>query len=256
MNLEDGEVSHLIRVKVLVLLYLCIYVCLCLLCQRMMLVTWSVSRSSSSFFITSGVGTLSSSSSLSVSISCVDKEIFLSETKGIYSQFSDEEHEVCWWYVGHLQLNWWRRRWSRTGRGRRCRRTWWGAAHTSWGRGIIIINFKHRNISSKWKTFFRRTIISNMYSGNLVRRVVVRCRNSTNWKQLPPGGGWDGGGAGRGKDGKGGASTRSTWVRTKNVITIIYSILYISYKKGGKGEASTRLTWVRSSYYKRRILSL
>ena len=26
MNLEDGEVSHLIRVKVLVLLYLCIYV--------------------------------------------------------------------------------------------------------------------------------------------------------------------------------------------------------------------------------------
>ena len=39
MNVEDGEVSHLIRVKVLVLLYLCIYVCLCLLCQRMMLVT-------------------------------------------------------------------------------------------------------------------------------------------------------------------------------------------------------------------------
>ena len=30
MNVEDGEVSHLIRVKVLVLLYLCIYVCLCL----------------------------------------------------------------------------------------------------------------------------------------------------------------------------------------------------------------------------------
>ena len=152
---EDDEVSDLIRVKVLVLLYLSIYVCLCLClqCQRkMMLVTWSVSRSSSSFFITSGVGTLSSSSSLSVSISCVDKEVF-SETKGMYYQFSDEEHEVCWWwfwrYVGHLQLDWRRRRWRRTGRGRRCWRTWWGAAHTSWGRGIIfiIIVFKHTNIS-------------------------------------------------------------------------------------------------------------
>ena len=31
--------------------------------------------------------------------------------------------------------------------------------------------------------FFRSTIISNICSGNLVRRVVVRCRNSTNWKQ-------------------------------------------------------------------------
>ena len=113
-------------------------------------------------------------------------------------------------------------------------------------------------LSSKWQTFFRHTIISNIYSGNLVRRVVVRSRNSTKKigsKKLPPGG-QDGGGAGRGKDGKGGASTRSTWVRTKKVITIIYYILYISYKKGGKGEASTRLTWVRSSYYKRRILSL
>ena len=94
-----------------------------------------------------------------------------------------------------------------------------------------------------------------MYSGNLVRRVVVRCRNSTKnigskklpsggqiifgSKKLPPGG-QDGGGAGRGKDGKGGASTRSTWVRTKNVITIIYYILYISYDKDGKGGASTR----------------
>ena len=157
-------------------------------------VTWSVSRSSSSFFITSGVGTLSSSSSLSVSISCGDEEVF-SETKhevGIYYQFSHEEHEVCWWwfwrYVGHLQLDWWRRRWSRTGRGRRCRRTWWGAAHTSWGRGIIfiIIVFKHTNISlTNGKLFFRHDNISNIYSGNLVRRVVVRSRNSTkkNWKQ-------------------------------------------------------------------------
>ena len=31
--------------------------------------------------------------------------------------------------------------------------------------------------------FFRHTIISNICSGNLVRRVVVGCRNSTNWKQ-------------------------------------------------------------------------
>ena len=116
----------------------------------------------------------------------------------------------------------------------------------------------HKNLSNKWKPFFSGTPLSRTsalvtWSGEWQQDVEIVPIGS---KKLPPGGGWDGGGAGRGKDGKGGASTRSTWVRTKKVITIIYYILYISYKKGGKGEASTRLTWVRSSYYKRRILSL
>ena len=50
----------------------------------------------------------------------------------------------------------------------------------------IIIVFKHTNISLQMENFFfRHDNISNIYSGNLARRVVVRCRNSTkkNWKQ-------------------------------------------------------------------------